>query len=126
MSTTEDWANNILQDGTPLMWAVRCGEYRLASLLLDYGADVKLTDSNGKRRLAHYVAMQMKLSKNRSREEQAAFEFLVKRLNEVGESVAQAQKDLDDWHMDQISEGARAAKKEWEEREKAARNGGKQ
>jgi hypothetical protein len=90
---------NILSGGWPqAMRAVAWGgQYGLASLLLDLGADHMAYEANGMRRLIHVVVAEEQALRANGPQQKADYQALLKRLIDRGESVEQARTDLQRW-----------------------------
>lgn len=83
---------------TPIMTAVSWGgQYDIALMLLEAGADVKLYCKGSNQKLVHVVAREERLHRSPSPERAADYEALVQKLKELGESVDEAKHDLDRW-----------------------------
>ena len=84
--------------GTPVMQAVTWGgQYDLALMMLEAGADHQVYQHNDYRRLIHVVAGQERRLKKYSPEQQAGFHKLVKWLEDHGESYEEAKADIARW-----------------------------
>jgi hypothetical protein len=90
---------NILSAGrTPAMKAVSWGgQYGLACLLLDLGADHMVYEENGVRRLIHVVVREEQAFRANGPQQKADYQNLLKRLTDRGESIELARKDLQRW-----------------------------
>ncbi|MEY4244938.1 MAG: hypothetical protein RLZZ245_2523 [Verrucomicrobiota bacterium] len=73
------------------------GQYGLASLLLDLGADHMVHEANGMRRLIHVVVAEERAFRANGPEQKADYQALLKRLTDHGESIELARKDLQRW-----------------------------
>jgi uncharacterized protein len=85
--------------GTATMTAVGWGgQYDIALMLLEAGADPKIYQSNEVQKLSHVVVRQESLHlKNATVQQQADFSKLVNWLDNHGESIDQARADLKRW-----------------------------
>jgi hypothetical protein len=82
----------------PAMNAVTWGgQYGLANLLLDLGADHMVYEANGMRRLIHFVVLEEQAFRGNDPQQKADYQALLKRLIDRGESVELARKDLQRW-----------------------------
>lgn len=90
---------NILSAGrTPAMKAVSWrGQYHLASLLLDLGADPMVYEADGMRRLIHVAVREEQAFRANGPQQTADYQALLKRLTDRGESIEIARKDLQRW-----------------------------
>ena len=90
---------NILADGfTPAMTAVSWGgQYSLASLLLDLGADHRVYEADGLRRLVHIAVREEDAFRGDDPQQKADHQGLLNRLADRGESIELARKDLQRW-----------------------------
>jgi len=90
---------NILSAGrTPPMYAVSWGgQYSLASLLLDEGADHMAYTARTNRRLIHVVLMEDQRNRGNGPQEKADYQALLARLTERGESIEVAKRDIERW-----------------------------
>lgn len=73
------------------------GQYGLASLLLDLGADHMVYEANGMRRLIHVVVAEEQAFRANGPQQKADYQALLKRLTDRGESIELARKDLQRW-----------------------------
>jgi hypothetical protein len=83
---------------TPTMTAVGwSGQYEIALMLLDAGADptVYIPDNNSK--LVHVVVKQQRLSEGWRPQQRAEYQKLVKWLEDHGESLEEARADIKRW-----------------------------
>jgi ankyrin repeat protein len=84
--------------GTQAMRAVSWGgQYGLASLLLDLGADHRVYEENGMRRLIHFVVLEEQAFRGDDPRQKADYQALLKRLTDRGESIELARKDIARW-----------------------------
>jgi hypothetical protein len=84
---------------TPAMKAVTWGgQYGLASLLLDLGADHRVYEKNGMRRLIHFAVLEEQAFRGNDPQQKADYQGLLKRLTDRGESIALARKDIERWY----------------------------
>ncbi len=90
---------NILSAGrTPAMIAVSWGgQYSLANLLLDEGADHMVYARQTNRRLIHVVLMEDQTYRGNGPQEKADYQGLLARVVDRGESIEAAQKDIERW-----------------------------
>ncbi len=90
---------NMLSGGrTQAMRAVSLGgQYGLANLLLDLGADHRVYDQKGLRRLIHFAALEEQAFRGDDPRQQADYQALLKRLTDRGESIELARKDVKRW-----------------------------
>ncbi len=90
---------NMLSGGrTQAMRAVSWGgQYGLANLLLDLGADHRVYDQKGLRRLIHVVVAEEQAFRANGPEQKADYQALLKRLTDRGESIELARKDIKRW-----------------------------
>jgi len=83
---------------TPVMEAVAWGgQFDLALMMLNAGADFRQYEENGVQRLIHIVVRQEDRLNGYSPEKQATFYELVRWLEDRGESYAEAKADLNRW-----------------------------
>ena len=83
---------------TPVMYAVLWpGQFDLALLMLEAGADFRMYMDNDYKRLVHVVAMQEDRLDEYSPEKREKFRELVKWLEDHGESYEEAKADLARW-----------------------------
>jgi hypothetical protein len=73
------------------------GQYALASLLLDLGADHRVYEKNGMRRLIHFVVLEEQAFRGNEPQQKADYQALLKRLTDRGESIELARKDIARW-----------------------------
>lgn len=73
------------------------GQYSLASLLLDLGADHRVYDQRGLRRLIHVVVAEEQAFRGNDLQQKADYQALLKRLTDRGESIELARKDIKRW-----------------------------
>jgi ankyrin repeat protein len=84
---------------TPAMDAVTWGgQYGLANLLLDLGADHRVYEENGMRRLIHFVVLEEQAFRGNDPQQKADYQALLKRLIDRGESIELARKDIARWY----------------------------
>ena len=84
---------------TPTVNAVTWGgQYGLASLLLDLGADHRVYEENGMRRLIHFVVLEEQAFRGDDPRQKADYQALLKRLTDRGESIELARKDIARWY----------------------------
>jgi uncharacterized protein len=90
--------NALNPDATPVMEAVLWpGQFDLALLMLEAGADFRKYMDDESTRLIHLVAMQEDRLAEYSPEKQEKFRELVKWLEDHGESYGEAKVDLERW-----------------------------
>lgn len=83
---------------TPVMEAVAWGgQFDLALMMLNAGAEFRQYEQNQVQRLIHIVVRQERRLEEYSPQKQAKFRELVKWLEDRGESYAEAKADLDRW-----------------------------
>lgn len=83
---------------TPPMNAIRSGDqYDIALRLLDAGADAKLKHQNTDQRLVHFLVSAESRQDPLAPEKEELRQELLKRLEDLGESLEVARKDLDEW-----------------------------
>lgn len=83
---------------TPTMKAVSWGgQYGLANLLLDLGADHRVYEANGMRRLIHVAVREEQAFRGNGPQQKADYQGLLERLTARGESIELARKDLQRW-----------------------------
>ena len=92
-------------DMTPPRVAVARGNYGLCLFLLELGADHTVYKPRINSRLIHAVVSNVRRSKYWSEKQRSDYETLVKWLIDHGESVEDAQKDIDRWRSLSISSG---------------------
>jgi len=73
------------------------GQYGLASLLLDLGADHMVYEANGLRRLIHVVVAEEQAFRGDDPRQKADHQALLKRLTDRGESYEAAKADIARW-----------------------------
>ncbi|MEY3204749.1 MAG: hypothetical protein RLZZ21_1080 [Planctomycetota bacterium] len=73
------------------------GQYGLANLLLDLGADHRVYEKNGMRRLIHFAVLEEQAFRGNDPRQKADHQALLKRLTDRGESYAEAKADLERW-----------------------------
>jgi ankyrin repeat protein len=73
------------------------GQYGLATLLLDLGADHMVYEANGMRRLIHVVVAEEQAFRANGPQQKADYQALLTRLTDRGESIELARKDLQRW-----------------------------
>jgi hypothetical protein len=84
---------------TPAMKAVTWGgQYGLASLLLDLGADHRVYEKSGMRRLIHFAVLEEQAFRGNDPQQKADYQDLLKRLTDRGESIELARKDIERWY----------------------------
>lgn len=84
---------------TPAMNAVTwCGQYGLANLLLDLGADHRAYEKDGMRRLIHFAVLEEQAFRGDDPRQKADYQALLKRLTDRGESIELARKDIKRWY----------------------------
>ena len=90
---------NVLSNGgTPVMQAVSWfGQYELAIMMLDAGANFRTYGESESQRLIHIVAKQERRLGQYTPEQRAKFHELVKWLEDRGESYAEAKADIERW-----------------------------
>lgn len=94
---------NILSAGlaagiTPAMQAVTwCGQYGLANLLLDLGADPMVYEADSMRRLIHFVVLEEQAFRGNDPQQKADYQALLTRLTDRGESIEVVRNDLQRW-----------------------------
>jgi hypothetical protein len=90
--------NALAAGGTAVMQAVSWGgQYDLAIMMLEAGADYRTYQHNEFRRLVHVVAGQEHRLDEYSPEQRAKFHELVKWLEDHGESYEEAKADINRW-----------------------------
>jgi uncharacterized protein len=90
--------NDVSTGYTPAMQAVSWfGQYGLARLLLDLGADHKVYERDGMRRLIHIVVREEDALRGDSPRLKAEYQALLAELVRRGESIELARKDLQHW-----------------------------
>ena len=73
------------------------GQYGLANLLLDLGADHRVYEKNGMRRLIHFAVLEEQAFRGNDPRQKADHQALLKRLTDRGESYAEAKADIERW-----------------------------
>ncbi len=73
------------------------GQYELALMMLEAGADYRTYQHNDYRRLIHVIAGQERRLNEQAPEQQAKFHELVKWLEDHGESYEAAKADIARW-----------------------------
>ena len=73
------------------------GQYGLANLLLDLGADHRVCEKNGMRRLIHFAVLEEQAFRGDDPQQKADYQALLKRLTDRGESIELARKDIKRW-----------------------------
>ena len=73
------------------------GQYGLANLLLDLGADHRVYEENGMRRLIHFVVLEEQAFRGDDPRQKADYQALLKRLTDRGESIELAREDIARW-----------------------------
>lgn len=103
---------NVLSGGrTPAMKAVSWGgQYDLANLLLDLGADHKVYARDGVRRLIHVVLAEEQAFRGNGPQQMADYQALLERLTERGESIEAARQDRQRWDSWSMTTGERQKK----------------
>lgn len=90
--------NALAVGATPVMAAVSWGgQYDIALMMLDAGANFQTYSESGAQRLIHIVVRQERRLVDQSPAQRARFHELVKWLEDHGESYAEAKADLDRW-----------------------------
>jgi ankyrin repeat protein len=90
--------NDRASGGTPVMQAVTWGgQYNLALMMLEAGADHQTYQHNEYRRLVHVVAGQERRLGQYAPEQRDGFHKLVKWLEDHGESFEKAKADIARW-----------------------------
>jgi len=90
--------NALSNGGTPVMQAVSWGgQYKLALMMLEAGANFRRYDESEIQRLIHIVVDQERRLKYYTPEQRAGFHELVKWLEDHGESYEQAKADIARW-----------------------------
>ena len=83
---------------TPTVNAVTWGgQYGLANLLLDLGADHRVYEKNGMRRLIHFAVLEEQAFRGNDPRQKADHQALLKRLTDRGESYDAAKADIARW-----------------------------
>ena len=83
---------------TPAVQAVTWGgQYGLANLLLDLGADHRVYEEIGQRRLIHFAVLEEQALRGNAPQQKADYQGLLERLTDRGESIELARKDLQRW-----------------------------
>ena len=73
------------------------GQYGLANLLLDLGADHRVCEKNGMRRLIHFAVLEEQAFRGNDPRQKADHQALLKRLTDRGESYDAAKADIARW-----------------------------
>jgi hypothetical protein len=108
--------------GTPVMQAVTWGgQYDLALMMLEAGADYQVYQHNDYRRLIHVVAGQERRLNEYTPEQRAGFHQVVKWLEDHGESYEAAKADIARWDSWSRSTGEFRRKMDAEIAERKAR-----
>ena len=90
--------NALSNGGTPVMQAVSWfGQYDIALIMLEAGADFRKYDESEIQRLIHIVVSQERHLNEYTPEQRAKFHELVKWLEDHGESYAEAKADIERW-----------------------------
>jgi hypothetical protein len=90
--------NDRFSGGTPVMQAVTWfGQFKLALMMLEAGADHRTYQHNEYRQLIHVVAGQERRLHEYTPEQRAGFHELVKWLEDHGESYEAAKADIARW-----------------------------
>ena len=90
--------NDRFSGGTPVMQAVTWfGQFKLALMMLEAGADHRTYQHNEYRQLIHVVAGQERRLHEYTPEQRAGFHELVKWLEDHGESYEEAKADIARW-----------------------------
>ena len=90
--------NDRFSGGTPVMQAVTWfGQFKLALMMLEAGADHRTYQHNEYRQLIHVVAGQERRLHEYPPEQRAGFHELVKWLEDHGESYEEAKADITRW-----------------------------
>ena len=90
--------NALSNGGTPVMQAVSWfGQYDIALIMLEAGADFRKYDESEIQRLIHIVVSQERRLNEYTPEQRAKFHELVKWLEDHGESYAEAKADIERW-----------------------------
>ena len=90
--------NALAVGATPVMTAVGWGgQYDLAIMMLEAGADHRAYEESQIQRLIHRVVREERRLNSATLEQKAKFHELVKWLEDHGESYAEAKKDRDRW-----------------------------
>lgn len=90
--------NALAMGYTPVMQAVGWfGQYDIALIMLEAGADFRMYDESEIQRLIHVVVGQERRLKEHTPEQRAKFHELVKWLEDRGESYAEAKADIERW-----------------------------
>ena len=85
-------------DRTPTATAIaRSGQYHIALMLLEAGADPTVYAERSNKRLVHAVVSEERRIRSWTKESKADYEKIVKILIDQGESLEEARKDLDRW-----------------------------
>jgi hypothetical protein len=90
--------NALSNGGTPVMQAVSWGgQYKLALMMLEAGANFRKYDESEIQRLIHIVVDQERRLNEYTPEQRAKFHELVKWLEDHGESYEAAKADIARW-----------------------------
>jgi ankyrin repeat protein len=90
--------NALSNGGTPVMQAVSWfGQYELALMMLEAGANFRKYGESEAQRLIHIVVKQERRLNEYTPEQRAKFHELVKWLEDHGESYAEAKADIARW-----------------------------
>ena len=81
----------------PDMAAVKAHQYNLALTMLQAGADPKLYQPDGERKLIHVLLVEKRFLPNYAPRKLAEYQALVDWLEQHGESLVTAQADEDHW-----------------------------
>ncbi len=86
-------------DVTPAMDAVSWfGQYDIALMLLEAGANPGIYQSKGNQKLVHFVAAERgRVQRTTSAQQKADYGAIVQRLEDHGDSIEEARKDVDRW-----------------------------
>jgi hypothetical protein len=79
---------------TAVSWG---GQYGLASVLLDAGADHRVYEAKGLRRLVHFAVREEKKFRGDDPQQKVDYQGLPSRLTDRGESIELARNDLERW-----------------------------
>ena len=90
--------NHLNESGTtPTMMAVGRGQYEIALMLLEAGANPRIYQGNQMMKLVHVVNRQETLLPNSTAQQYADYQKLVKWLEDHGESIEEAKADEARW-----------------------------
>jgi len=90
--------NALAAGGTPVMDAVGWGgQYDLALIMLEAGAEYRTYQENGSRRLIHSMVLEERSFRYYTPEQMAGFHKVVQWLEDHGESYEEAKADLKRW-----------------------------